>query len=85
MSSAICYLHRFDRLRVQGTLPSLYAPELMQQQLWAVQVLHRNFKDYAQGLTKRMRTALELMRWPANAQSFICSRTAGPRKRSRGR
>jgi len=59
-ANVIGHLHGFDRLRVQGTLPPLYSPELMQQQLWALQVLHKDFKEYAQGITRRMRTALEL-------------------------
>jgi hypothetical protein len=57
-ADVIGHLHGFDRLRLQGTLPPLYSAELMQQQLWALQVLHKDFKDYARALTGRMRTAL---------------------------
>src|SRR3954453_21957910 len=57
-ADVIGHLHGFDRLRLQGTLPPLYAPDLMRQQLWALQVLHKDFKEYARGITRRMRTAL---------------------------
>lgn len=52
-------LHGFDRVRLQGTLPSLYYPAILQQHLWEVQVLHKDFKKYAQGITAQMREAIE--------------------------
>lgn len=58
-ADVIGHLHGFDRIRLQGTLPPLYAPELMRQQLWALQVLHKDFKEYTAGITQRMRAALE--------------------------
>jgi hypothetical protein len=52
-------LHGFDRLRLQGTLPPLYNPEIMAQHLWETQTLHKDFKAYAEGITQRMRAGIE--------------------------
>jgi hypothetical protein len=52
-------LHGFDRLLLQGTLPPLYHPAILHQYLWEVQVLHKDFKEYALGVTAQMRTAIE--------------------------
>jgi hypothetical protein len=58
-AAVIGQLHGFDRLLLQGTLPSLYHPPILQQHLWEVQVLHKDFKNYAQDLSAQMRTAIE--------------------------
>jgi hypothetical protein len=55
----IGHLHGADRLRLQGTLPSLYRPGVMEEYLWRQQVLFKDFKSYAAGVTKRMRAGLE--------------------------
>jgi hypothetical protein len=52
-------LHGFDRLRLQGTLPPLYSREIMEQHLWAVQWLHKDFATEARKLTDRMRAGIE--------------------------
>ena len=52
-------LHGFDRLRLQGTLPPLYSREIMEQHLWAVQWLHKDFATEARKLTERMRAGIE--------------------------
>jgi hypothetical protein len=52
-------LHGFDRLRLQGTLPPLYSREIMEQHLWAVQWLHKDFATEARKLTARMREGIE--------------------------
>ena len=45
-------LRGFDRLRLQGILPPLYSREIMEQHLWAVQCLHKDFaKEGARGAT----------------------------------
>src|SRR6266704_2842313 len=58
-ADVIGQLHGFDRLRLQGTLPPLYYPPIMQQHLWEGQVLHKDFKEYAAGITMQMRAQIE--------------------------
>ena len=48
-------LHGFDRLRLAGTLRSLYHPDVMQYYLRRAGVLWKNFKTFATGLTERIR------------------------------
>jgi hypothetical protein len=48
-------LHGFDRLRLAGTLRSLYHPEVMQYYLRRSGVLWKDFKAFATGLTERIR------------------------------
>lgn len=50
-------LHGFDRLRLQGTLRSLYHPSVMQYYLQRSKVLWKDFKSFATGLTDRVRQA----------------------------
>lgn len=50
-------LHGFDRLRLQGTLRSLYHPEVMVYYLRRAGVLWKDFKSFATGLTERVRQA----------------------------
>jgi hypothetical protein len=52
-------LHGFDRIRLQGTLPPLYAPDIMHSYLWKEQVLYKDFAAYTKELTKQMRTEIE--------------------------
>ena len=52
-------LHGWDRLRLQGTLRSLYYAPVMEQYLRAVGVLWKEFKKYAVGLTGRVSQAAE--------------------------
>ena len=47
----------FDRLRLQGTLRSLYHPEVMAMYLQRAGVLHKDFKAHVCGVTERIRTA----------------------------
>src|SRR5438552_16649660 len=50
-------LHGWDRLRLQGTLRSLYYPSVMEYYLKRVGVLWKDFKSFAVGLTDRIRQA----------------------------
>jgi hypothetical protein len=52
-------LHGFDRVRLQGTLPPLYAPDIMHTYLLREQVLYKDFATYTRGWTDRMRADLE--------------------------
>src|SRR2546427_4579031 len=56
-ADVIGVLHGFDRLRLQGTLRSLYHPEVMQYYLRQAGVLWKDFKTFATGLTERVRQA----------------------------
>jgi hypothetical protein len=58
-------MHGFDRLRLQGTLPSLYHPEIMREHLRQEHVLHKDFADYTRGITSRMREVIE---WTARSR-----------------
>src|SRR5438105_13922412 len=52
-------LHGLDRVRLQGTLPPLYCPEIMHSYLWKEQVLYKDFATYTKDLTQHMRTEIE--------------------------
>lgn len=56
-SDVIGVLHGFDRLRLQGTLRSLYHPEVMVYYLRRAGVLWKDFKTFATDLTDRVRQA----------------------------
>ena len=58
-------LHGFDRLRLRGTLPSLYNPSVLTRYLYLCHVLFKGFKAHAQALTDRiLQAALD---WAAAA------------------
>ena len=52
-------LHGWDRLRLQGTLRSLYYPPVMEQYLRKGGVMWKDFKNFAFGLTGRVRRESE--------------------------
>src|SRR5436309_3461892 len=52
-------LHGWDRLRLQGTLRSLYYQPVMEEYLWQAGVLWKDFKRVATDLTSRVRQAAE--------------------------
>ena len=56
-ADVIGVLHGWDRLRLQGTLRSLYYPAVMQYYLKQAGVLWKDFKGFAVGLTDRIRQA----------------------------
>ena len=56
-ADVIGVLHGWDRLRLQGTLRSLYHPLVMEYYLKRVGVLWKDFKSFAVGLTDRIRQA----------------------------
>jgi hypothetical protein len=58
-SEVIGVLHGWDRLRLQGTLRSLYYAPVMEQYLRKAGVLWKDFKSYAIGLTGRICQAAE--------------------------
>jgi hypothetical protein len=50
-------LQGLDRVRLQGTLRSLYHPSVMETYLYRAGVLWKDFKTFASGLTQRIRQA----------------------------
>jgi hypothetical protein len=58
-SEVIGVLHGWDRLRLQGTLRSLYYQPVMEEYLWQSKVLWKDFKRFATDLTGRVRGAAE--------------------------
>lgn len=50
-------LHGWDRLRLKGSLRSLYCPSVMDYHLRRAGVLYKDFKSYLTKLTGRIRTA----------------------------
>src|SRR5882672_1785950 len=56
-ADVIGVLHGWDRLRLQGTLRSLYHPSVMEYYLRRSGVLWKDFKGFAVGLTDRIRQA----------------------------
>jgi hypothetical protein len=58
-SEVIGVLHGWDRLRLQGTLRSLYYQPVMEEYLWQSRVLWKDFKRLATTLTGRVRGAAE--------------------------
>jgi hypothetical protein len=58
-SDVIGVLHGWDRLRLQGTLRSLYYQPVMEEYLWQAGVLWKDFKRFATDLTGRVRQAAE--------------------------
>jgi hypothetical protein len=52
-------LQGFDRLRLQGTLRSLYHPASMEAYLQLGHVLWKDFKTFTTGITARVRAASE--------------------------
>src|SRR5215470_12853789 len=54
-SDVIGLLQGWDRLRIQGTLRSLYYPSVMEYYLRRAGVLWKDFKAFATGLTDRVR------------------------------
>src|SRR5437764_15188158 len=58
-SDVIGVLHGWDRLRLQGTLRSLYYQPVMEEYLWQAGVLWKDVKRFAIDLTSRERRAAE--------------------------
>ena len=58
-SEVMGVLHGWDRLRLQGTLRSLYYQPVMEEYLWQSKVLWKDFKRFATDLTGRVRGAAE--------------------------
>src|SRR5258708_1627738 len=58
-SDVIGVLHGWDRLRLQGTLRSLYYQPVMEEYLWQSGVLWKDFKRFATDWTGRVRQAAE--------------------------
>lgn len=54
-ADVIGILSGFDRLRLRGSLRALYQPRMMMEHLFRLQVLLKDFKGYAAGLTARLR------------------------------
>ena len=59
-------LHGFDRLRLRGTLPSLYNPSVLARYLYLCHVFFKGFKEHARRLSERILEAA--LAWAAGAQ-----------------
>jgi hypothetical protein len=49
----------WDRLRLQGSLRALYAPEIMEEYLWRAGVLWKDFKGHVMEVTEHIRDAAD--------------------------
>ncbi|MEP7215294.1 MAG: hypothetical protein ABI782_03525, partial [Anaerolineaceae bacterium] len=56
--SVIGVLSGFDRLVLRGTLRSLVYPDGMRGHLWRAGVLLKDFADYVEGVTSRIKAAV---------------------------
>jgi hypothetical protein len=54
-------VHGFDRVRFQGTLRSLYNPEIMSEFLHRAGVMWKDFKHYVCGITARIRASADAL------------------------
>src|SRR5437773_7508255 len=59
-------LSGFDRLRLRGTLRSLYQPSVLLRYLYLCQVMLKGFKNYSMNLTRRILEGAEQMAKKAN-------------------
>ena len=59
-------LSGFDRLRLRGTLRSLYQPSVLLRYLYVCQVLLKGFKNYSTNLTRRILERAEQLAKKAN-------------------
>ena len=59
-------LSGFDRLRLRGTLRSLYQPSVLLRYLYVCQVLLKGFKNYSTNLTRRILERAEQLAQKAN-------------------
>src|SRR5260370_40193409 len=60
-ADVIGVLPGWERLRLQGTLRSLYYQPVMEEYLWQAGVLWKDFKRFATDLTSRVRQAAETL------------------------
>ena len=79
----IGHLHGYDRLRLQGTLPPLYHPDIMHQYLWQTQVLHKDFAAYTKAITRRMRDQIEAAALRRQRPVIYLSSSGGKEERAR--
>lgn len=77
-------LHGFDRIRLQGSLPPLYNPEIMQTYLLKTKVLHKDFADFTKEYTDGMRRDLETLAL-ARQRPVIYLRSSRESKEERAR
>jgi hypothetical protein len=77
-------LHGWDRLRLQGTLRSLYYPPVMEQYLRKAGVMWKDFKRFAIGLTGRVRQAAEaIAKEPRRPVIYLASSRASKEDEAR--
>jgi hypothetical protein len=58
-ANVIGVLSGFDRLRFKGSLPPLYHPRTMDAYLQVKGMLFKDFRDFAAGLTARIKAAAQ--------------------------
>jgi hypothetical protein len=74
-ADVIGILSGFDRLRLRGTLRSLYQPRVLMRYLWLCRVLLKDFKVYATHLTARILQGAEQMAGAAHRPSIYLGST----------
>lgn len=82
--SVIGSLNGFDRVRIRGTLRWLCYPDGLAKHLSKVRVLLKDFKDYVQGFTDRVRAGLEaLARTTGRPLEYLASPAVSKEDRAR--
>src|SRR5438046_10759105 len=81
-SDVIGVLHGWDRLRLQGTLRSLYYQPVMEEYLWQAGVLWKDFKRFATDLTSRVHQAAKKL--PVRHQRPLISLTSSRTRNEEG-
>lgn len=77
-------LHGFDRLRLRGTLPSLYNPSVLARYLWLCQVFFKGFKAHACRLSERiLETALHWVQEAGRPSVYLASTRASKEETAR--
>jgi hypothetical protein len=72
-------LHGFDRLRLRGTLRTLYHPNVMEAYLQVLHLLWKDFKDFATELTGRIKAATLSLAEKAGRLLYLPSATPAKR------
>ena len=75
-------LHGFDRLRLRGTLPSLYNPSVLARYLWLCHVLFKGFKEHARALSQRILDAALLWAETAGRPSVYLASTRASKEQT---
>jgi len=83
-SDVIGVLSGLDRLRFKGTLPALYYPKTMECYLSVKRLMFKEFKDFALGITRRIKAAAMELAEKAG-RPFIYLRSSNTRKETQAK